>query len=282
MRRSAIGLLVVIGILGGCKSSTQPAALTSPLVSFSKSTQFGYLVAGGTKWPGIILDTVDGLDSFVYFDFHRSITVTNASSAPQHLKAAWEILDDSAAREMQANKQTASIQGLLWSSNTLDLGILQPNASIILDTTNVVRINQKFEHKVLSYTLQVATMNDSIFQSINARFDSVPFASRYRGYIYTVESAPNPINTFDRPDDGDWQGSPSFRLLAANPNPVSGSTSYAVFTFVASQPVDSLQLDLHITPESIVRSFPLVNGLAVGSHTMTLDLSGHTPGLYAS
>ena len=270
----SIAIISACSLLG-CSHTTSTQLVSSGPVT--KTTQFSYLVAGGTKWPGILRDTVDGLDSFVYFDFHRKITITNSSGASQHLFATWGIFNDSARHVILPNKQTASVAGLLWESDGLDLGTIPANAFIVLDTSNVVKINQNLTHTPLSYTLYLSTLSDPSFDQSTALFDSVPFASRYRGYIYSTESSPNPIAIMDAPDPDDWHGSNNFVTEAAYPNPANGSTE---FVFEAFQPVDSVQLDLHITPGSIVRSFLVGQDLPLGVHSMMLDLTGLAPGLY--
>ena len=261
-------LLLLAGLFFGCSNSSTTVN-SSSIIVLSRAKGFAHLEAGGLSIRG-------AGDTAVNFDLVPNLSITNDSNVPLHLFAEWEI-----STLENINQIVTPPISLLF--DTVDLGIVPANSTIALDSIPIVTLSDSFANQQLSYTLWLGTKNSHFSDYAIDVFDSVPFNSRYRGFVYTTESSPTPLDTLDRPDDGDWQGDSIFMPQPAHPNPALVST-FVGFTGPGSFPanpetLDSVRGNLYITPHHFV-SMVSDSLLKSGTHTISLNLSGYNPGLY--
>gem|GEM_PF-2672884 len=262
-RSFLIALFVIAFFAAGCSHSTQT---NNPAVTLSALAGGPHLEAGG-------LAIRSAHDTAVNFDLVPDLSIANDSSIPLHLIAEWELR--STVPLVSNGNVTSSYHEI--SFDTIDLGTINAGATVALDSMPIVTFSDSdLMGGGVVYRLTLLDGNAPVAFASGA-IDSIPFHSRYRGYIYTTEASPLPIDTLDKPDDGDWQAAGSFRPSPAYPNPAVGSVQVG---YMVPETLDSLRGDLFITPHRILRSILLDRSVKIGQYLAQIDLQGISPGLY--
>jgi hypothetical protein len=283
MRRLVLAsTLVITAVLTGCSSPTIQNG-TSPISITTSSPGLVHLEAGG-------LAIRSRSDTAINFDLVSHVSVKNDSSAPLHLFAEWKMQSSAGSVPIETIGTTFTP----IASDTMDLGVVAPGSSASLDSIPIVTFSNSDLHGgQLDYTLQFQIQGGPVLALDYIAADlplatatdynlSVPIDKQYRGFIHTTEASPNPIDTLDGPEDGDWIGDSNLTLSPAYPNPTNGITegSFTIpGSFTNPETLDSVRGDIHITPHHIVRSLSVIQPKS-GVHATQFDLSGLSSGLY--
>lgn len=258
-------LAVFAATLAGC-SSPSSTQYTSAISIMPTSSSIAHLEAGG-----LAIRAAD--DTAVNFDLVPTVRVKNDSSVALHLFAVWEFKGRPALQLIKPN-ETPSVTSI---GDTIDLGIVGPGASVTIDSIPILTFSDSdILNGNLEYILRIETPAGQFLAGVDQSFDSVPFASRWRGIIYTTEASPTPIAVVDGPDDGDWQATTLIAPSCAYPNPAAKIIELPVKILEAC---DSVRAQVFVTPHHALET--IVDGsLPVGAHAISADLSKFSPGLY--
>jgi hypothetical protein len=154
---------------------------------------------------------------------------------------------------------------------------IAPNQIVRLSLNAAIGIDPNLSGQPLACRLRVLTNGKTILTD-TLRFDSIPFESRYRGYIYNFDASADSIGVNDPPDSNDWQPTAVFTPRPVYPNPSMGATDTLALDLL--QPIDSLRADLHITPQLVGRTLLSKSALPAGHYIFVMDRSGLPAGLY--
>jgi hypothetical protein len=207
----------------------------------------------------------------VNFDFNSKTKVVNETDKPQHLYADYTFgrigpIDIGPTRTVAYTSRAV-----------IDVGIVAAGASSTIDSTISFTLPTSYAtQNNLEYNITIRTEDSTRTEGYTDKLIA-PFSNRYRGYIYTIESSPEPLATLDPPLDWRLSEGTGFRLEGAYPNPSAGSTT---LSFMAMEAFDSVHVTLHRTPHQRVMIHTMTDGYQAGHWTINLDLPDVPSGLY--
>lgn len=284
--KCSILLLILLGLfLAGCSASTPPSSTTG--IKIISSGNIATIAVGGFTFPAHDSSHTVALPlgRRVNFDFLPEVSIRNDSNVRLSVNFHWTfgIMKSMGGRDTFISDivglplPSMTLGGPIAPGESQKLGFISSEINpITQQPMSYSSVDERLTHQQLAYRLIVGTQTDTSLFVLTGILDSTIFEKRYRGFIYTTETSPDPLGEVDLPLDQDLSGSSSFHALDVYPNPVPYSTQ---LTFEAKVHLDSVKANLYFTPNHSILEFLIID-IAPGSHTVMMDVSSIPMGLY--